>query len=69
MTLLFARAAFSQPSFSQPSFAQLSSAQPSSAQRGVTFLTPDGYTLHAGRYGSGSRGVVLVDGGRFNKES
>jgi pimeloyl-ACP methyl ester carboxylesterase len=30
---------------------------------------PDGYTLHAGQYGSGSRGVVLVHGGRFNKES
>jgi pimeloyl-ACP methyl ester carboxylesterase len=39
------------------------------AQQSVTFPTPDGFTLHADRYGDGSRGVVLVHGGRFNKES
>jgi pimeloyl-ACP methyl ester carboxylesterase len=38
-------------------------------QESVTFLTPDGITLHADRYGSGRRAVVLVHGGRFTKES
>jgi dienelactone hydrolase len=54
LALLFTGAAFAQPSFAQPS---------------VTFSTPDGYTLHADQYGTGSRAVVLVHGGRFNKES
>ena len=54
LTLLLTGAAFVQQSFAQPS---------------VTFSTPDGLTLHADQYGSGGRGVVLVHGGRFNKES
>ena len=54
LTLLFAGAAFAQQSSAQPS---------------VTFSTPDGFTLHADQYGSGHRAVVLVHGGRFNKES
>src|SRR5258708_35683804 len=35
-----------------------------SAQHGVSFNTPDGYTLQADQYGKGSRWVVLVYGGR-----
>jgi alpha-beta hydrolase superfamily lysophospholipase len=54
VTLLFAGAAF---------------AQPNSAQPPVTFQAPDGFILHADQYGSGNRGVILVHGGRFNKES
>ncbi len=59
LTLLFTGAAF----------AQQNSAQPASAQQSVTFVTPDGYTLHADQYGTGPRAVLLVHGGRFNKES
>src|SRR5258708_32685851 len=40
-----------------------------SAQHSVSFKTPDGYALHADQYGEGSRGVVLVHGGGFTKES
>jgi dienelactone hydrolase len=39
------------------------------AQEQVSFLTPDGYRLHADLYGAGDRAVLLVHGGRFNKES
>lgn len=35
----------------------------------VSFATDDGGTIHADLYGQGRRGVVLVHGGRFNKES
>ena len=35
----------------------------------VTFPTEDGGTIHADVYGRGERAVVLVHGGRFNKES
>ncbi len=35
----------------------------------VTFPTEDGGTIHADVYGRGDRAVVLVHGGRFNKES
>ena len=39
------------------------------AQEHVLFPTPDGVRLHANLYGQGDRGVVLVHGGRFDKES
>lgn len=35
----------------------------------VSFATDDGGTIYADLYGKGKRGVVLVHGGRFNKES
>ena len=35
----------------------------------VSFATEDGGTIYADLYGKGKRGVVLVHGGRFNKES
>jgi pimeloyl-ACP methyl ester carboxylesterase len=35
----------------------------------VSFVTPDGWTIHADLYGAADRGVVLVHGGRFTKES
>ena len=35
----------------------------------VSFPTEDGGVVHADLYGSGERAVVLVHGGRFNKES
>ena len=38
------------------------------AQEHVTFSTQDGGTVHADLYGNGPHGVVLVHGGRFNKE-
>ena len=40
-----------------------------SAQAHVSFPAPDGYRLNADLYGDGLRAVVLVHGGRFNKES
>lgn len=40
-----------------------------SAQTTVSFPTEDGGVVFADVYGSGSRGVVLAHGGRFNKES
>jgi pimeloyl-ACP methyl ester carboxylesterase len=40
-----------------------------SAQAHVSFPAPDGYRLNADLYGDGIRAVVLVHGGRFNKES
>jgi pimeloyl-ACP methyl ester carboxylesterase len=39
------------------------------AQEHISFPTPDGYRLNADLYGNGSRAIVLVHGGRFNKES
>ncbi len=39
------------------------------APREVSFPTSDGGTIHADLYGSAPRAVVLVHGGRFNKES
>ena len=39
------------------------------AQQTLTFVTSDGYTLHADQYGSGTRAVLLVHGGRFTRES
>jgi pimeloyl-ACP methyl ester carboxylesterase len=35
----------------------------------VSFSTQDGGLIHANLYGKGERGVVLVHGGRFKKES
>ena len=35
----------------------------------VSFPTQDGGIVYADMYGKGERGVVLVLGGRFNKES
>jgi pimeloyl-ACP methyl ester carboxylesterase len=39
------------------------------AQEPISFRTSDGWTIHADVYGTGERGVVLVHGGRFTKES
>ncbi len=39
------------------------------AQQPVAFKTADGWTIHAEVHGTGNRGVVLVHGGRFTKES
>jgi pimeloyl-ACP methyl ester carboxylesterase len=39
------------------------------AQTAVSFPTEDGGVIFADVYGAGARGVVLVHGGRFNKES
>jgi pimeloyl-ACP methyl ester carboxylesterase len=39
------------------------------AQKTVSFPTEDGGLVSADIYGSGTRGVVLAHGGRFNKES
>jgi pimeloyl-ACP methyl ester carboxylesterase len=39
------------------------------AQEHVSFPTQDGGLIHADVYGKGDRGVVLLHGGRFNKES
>ena len=39
------------------------------AQRQVSYTTLDGIQLHADLYGQGPRGLVLVHGGRSNKES
>ena len=38
-------------------------------QERVSFPTEDGGIVYADVYGTGDRGVVLADGGRFNKES
>ena len=35
----------------------------------VSFPAEDGWIVHADSYGTGSKGVVLVHGGRFTKES
>lgn len=35
----------------------------------VSFKTQDGWTIHGDLYGAGNRGLVLVHGGRFTKES
>lgn len=37
--------------------------------REVSFPTPDGGLIYANEYGTGPRGVVMVHGGRFDKES
>lgn len=39
------------------------------AQKTVSFPTEDGGTVYADLYGEGDHAVVLVHGGRFNKES
>jgi pimeloyl-ACP methyl ester carboxylesterase len=39
------------------------------AQEHISFPAPDGYRLNGDLYGQGDRAVVLVHGGRFNKES
>jgi pimeloyl-ACP methyl ester carboxylesterase len=39
------------------------------AQNHVSFPTRDGWTIHADRYGTADRCVVLVHGGRFEKGS
>jgi alpha/beta superfamily hydrolase len=39
------------------------------AQQAVSFRTQDGWVIHADLYGAGERGLVLVHGGRFTKES
>jgi pimeloyl-ACP methyl ester carboxylesterase len=39
------------------------------AQSPISFPTSDGWTIHADLYGTGSRGVVLVHGGRLDKNS
>lgn len=39
------------------------------AQQHVSFPTEDGGLIFADLYGRGERGVVLVHGGQFNKES
>ncbi|MBX3278330.1 MAG: alpha/beta fold hydrolase [Acidobacteria bacterium] len=39
------------------------------AQERITFSTRDGALIYGDLYGSGAHGVVLVHGGRFNKES
>jgi pimeloyl-ACP methyl ester carboxylesterase len=48
----------------------LALAGPASADpRTVSFPSPDGGVVYAHLYGEGSHGVVLVHGGRFDKES
>ncbi len=42
---------------------------PSEYARPITVATEDGGTVHALEYGKGKHSVVLVHGGRFNKES
>jgi len=39
------------------------------AQKTISFPTPDGAVISADLYGSGSRALLLVHGGRFSKES
>jgi pimeloyl-ACP methyl ester carboxylesterase len=39
------------------------------AQEHVSFITRDGWTIHADLYGTSDRGVVLVHGGQFDKSS
>lgn len=48
-----------------PAVTKLETASP----QAVSFPTPDGGLIYANEYGRGDRGVVLVHGGRFNKES
>jgi len=43
--------------------------QNAGAQKTVSFPTQDGGVVFADLYGKGDRGVVLVHGGQFNKES
>lgn len=42
---------------------------PLAAQETITFPTPDGGTIHADVYGSGTHGVVLAHGGRLDRSS
>jgi pimeloyl-ACP methyl ester carboxylesterase len=44
-------------------------AQPALAQKTISFPTEDGAVISANLYGSGTRAVLLVHGGRFTKES
>lgn len=44
-------------------------AQSSLAQKNISFPTPDGAVISANLYGTGSRALLLVHGGRFTKES
>ena len=39
------------------------------AQSPVSFKTQDGWTVHADLYGTADRGIVLIHGGRFTKDS
>jgi pimeloyl-ACP methyl ester carboxylesterase len=39
------------------------------AQESVSFSAPDGYRLQADQYGKGERSVILIHGGRFDRES
>ena len=48
-----------------PAVTKLKTASP----QAVSFPTPDRGLIYANEYGRGDRGVVLVHGGRFNKES
>ncbi|HEU5179906.1 MAG TPA: alpha/beta fold hydrolase [Candidatus Polarisedimenticolia bacterium] len=45
------------------------SAAATSTKQEVSFPADDGWIIHADAYGAGSKGVVLVHGGRFTKES
>lgn len=47
----------------------LSFSRGAAAQKTVSFPTADGGVVFADLYGTGSRAVVLVHGGQFNKES
>jgi pimeloyl-ACP methyl ester carboxylesterase len=42
---------------------------PLEAQQRVSFPAEDGWIIHANLYGTSERGVVLIHGGRFTKES
>jgi pimeloyl-ACP methyl ester carboxylesterase len=44
-------------------------ATPAAAPQTISFPTQDGGRIYADLYGTGTRAVVLVHGGRFNKES
>jgi pimeloyl-ACP methyl ester carboxylesterase len=44
-------------------------ARPVRAQELISFAAPDGYRLQADQYGEGERAVVLVHGGRFDRNS
>lgn len=50
-------------------FASLAVANIAVSQRAISFPTEDGGTVAANLYGSGTRAVLLVHGGRFTKES
>lgn len=56
-------------SFAQDTGKKASDEKSPDASTLVSFTTEDGGTIYADLYGKGKRGVVLVHGGRFNKES